>query len=302
MIDNVFPPKAKWGVDDIPDLTGKVMIVTGSNTGIGKETVKALLNHNAKVYMACRSKTKAEAAIAQLKEETGKAAIYIHLDLMDLRSIKVTAEELESRLDVLFNNAGIMFPPIDDLTKDGYDAQFGTNVIGHFFLTKLLLPVLLATAQTSPEHTARVINTSSFGHTGVSKLDFDTMRDGPARRKLGRYQLYSQSKFGNIVFSNELARRYGKDGIVSVSLHPGMLKTDLANNASFFKAMVGWTLYPAPMGALTQLYAGTTPDAAALNGKYLKPWARIGKARKETDDPETARRLWEWLEEQVKDV
>ncbi|KAF8659670.1 hypothetical protein AX16_001811, partial [Volvariella volvacea WC 439] len=127
-----WPPASKFSVDDIPDLTGKVVIVTGGNTGIGKETVKALLAHNAKVYLAARSQEKASQAIKDLLQETGKEAIFLKLDLSDLKSIKRSAEEFQSKekeLHILFNNAGVMFPPVSEITTDGYDLQFGTNVL-----------------------------------------------------------------------------------------------------------------------------------------------------------------------------
>ncbi|TDL27093.1 NAD-binding protein [Rickenella mellea] len=301
--DQGFPPKSKFNVTDIPDLTGKVVIVTGGNTGIGKETVKALLQHNAKVYMASRSKAKAEEAIADLKKDTGKEAIFLQLDLASLDAVKKAAEEYtnkESRLHILFNNGGVMIPPVKEVTVDGYDLQFGTNVLGHFYFTKLLLPTLLETAKDTPDGKVRVVNTSSSMHM-VGKLNFDTFRDGKKRLGMGTQSLYGQSKFGNVVFSRELARRYGDQGIVSTSLNPGNLKTDLQRHApALVRSIMNSILYPAPYGALTQLYAGTSPDGADMNGKYLIPWARIGTPRKETSDPEAGVKLWEWLEEQVK--
>ncbi|KAI0710962.1 NAD(P)-binding protein [Earliella scabrosa] len=303
---NMFPPKPKWDVDQIPDLSGKVMIVTGGNAGIGKETVKALLNHNAKVYIAGRNPQKVQEAIEELQAETGKTALFLQIDLADLRSIKEGVSSFlskEERLDVLFNSAGLMYPPVEQTTRDGYDLQFGTNVIGHFYLTNLLLPLMIESAKTSADGKARVINTSSMGHTFVSGIDFDTIHDGPKRIKAGTMKLYSQSKFANVVFSSELHRRYAEQGIVSVSLHPGNLKTDLQRHISKVEsALTNIMLYPAPMGALTQLYAGTTVEGANLGGQYLIPWARVGKAKRETEDPEVGRRLWEWLEDVVKDV
>ncbi|RDX45771.1 NAD(P)-binding protein [Lentinus brumalis] len=281
------------------------MVVTGGNTGIGKETVKALLTHNATVYIAGRTPQKVQGAIDDLRGEIGKAASFLQLDLADLSSIKNAVLEflrLEQRLDVLFNSAGLMYPAVDLVTKDGYDMQFGTNVGGHFYLTKLLLPLMIASAKTSPDRKARVINTS-MGHSFVSGFDFDTIRDGPKRIKAGTMKLYSQSKFANVVFSNELHRRYAEQGIVSVSLHPGNLKTDLQRHISKVEAaLTNFTLYPAPMGALNQLYAGTMPEGANLGGQYLIPWARVGKAKKETADPDVGRKLWEWLENMVNDI
>ncbi|THU80706.1 NAD(P)-binding protein [Dendrothele bispora CBS 962.96] len=306
MVDEYFPPAPKWSVDDIPDLTGQVMIVTGGNTGIGKETVEALLKHNAKVYLAARSKVKAEEAIQDLRVKTGKDAIWLKLDLADLKSIKAAVEEFTSKekeLHVLFNNAGVMMPELEDLTIQGYDLQFGTNVLGHFFLTKLLLPTLISTAQNSPSGKVRVVNTSSSGHTGRDRLDFSSFRDFPARQKIGSFGLYLQSKLGNVVFSNELARRYGEKGIVSVSLNPGNLTTDLQRTTPrIVMFLAGFIFYPVQMGALTQLRAGTSPEGVDFNGKYLKPWARIGESSPASRDPTQGEELWKWLEEQVKNI
>ncbi|KAJ7499662.1 NAD-P-binding protein [Mycena latifolia] len=201
---------------------------------------QALLEHGAKVYIAGRSQTKAEERMALLRQATGKNDLhFLELDLADLAAVKKAAEtylSLETQLHVLFNNGGLMQPPLDQFTAQGYDLQFGTNVLGeskvliylkgHFYFTTLLLPILLATAKTS--------------HVGKARV-------------------------GNVVFSAELARQYGAQGLSDPIL---------------------------PMGALTQLYAGTTAAGAELNGKYLIPWARIG----------TANPLWTWLEEQVASV
>jgi len=303
-INQSFPPKSKFSVNDIPDLTGQVIIVTGGNSGVGKETVKALLEHNAKVYIAARSEEKAKAAITDLKSQTGKEAELLLVDLADLHSIKRAANEFtqkETQLHVLFNNGGVMVPPVDQLTTQKFDLQFGTNVLGHFYLTKLLLPTLLATA--TAEKPARVINTSSLASLGVSTIDFNTVKDSPARKKAGASKLYSQSKFGNVLFSNELQRRYADQHIVSVSLNPGNLKTELQRHVpGFVRAIMNSTLYPASYGALTQLWAGTTDEGKSLGGKYLAPWARVSEANPAALNPETQKALWTWLEEQVADI
>ncbi|KAG8697084.1 hypothetical protein FRC09_008084, partial [Ceratobasidium sp. 395] len=201
-----FPGKPRWSVDQIPDLTGQVIIVTGGNAGIGRETCKALLNKGAKVYMAARSKSKADDAIEWLKAETGgKALEFLHLDLADLPSVRRAVEEFkqkEDKLDVLFNNGGLMTPPIEMKTTTDYDIQFATNVIGHYLFTTLLLPVLLHTAQTSPRGHVRVVNTSSNMHRFAPKggIDYSTLIPHDAesearRRKLGKQMLYAQSKW-----------------------------------------------------------------------------------------------------------
>ncbi|KAF7374288.1 NAD P-binding protein [Mycena sanguinolenta] len=298
-----WPPKSEFSVDDIPDLSGQVMIVTGGASGIGKETVKALLQHNAKVYVAARSPANAKAAIEDLKSQTGKEAEFLQLDLADLNSVKRAANEFnekETQLHVLFNNGGVMAPPIEQVSAQNYDLQFGTNVLGHFYLTKLLLPTLMATA--TPGNPGRVINTSSLAsETANPNIQYNTLKDGPARKKVSTMELYSQSKFGNVAFSNELFRRYGDKGIVSAALNPGNLQTNLQRHLKGIHAfIVNSVLYPAPYGALTQLWAGTTDEGKTLGGKYLIPWARVGRSA--STDPAEENALWTWCEEQVENI
>ncbi|KAI0777908.1 NAD(P)-binding protein [Irpex lacteus] len=304
-IQQSFPPKPKWGVNDIPDLTGKVVIVTGGNAGIGKETVKALLLKNAKVYIATRNKKKSLSAIEQLKKETGNEALFLSLDLSDLKSVKASAEEflqMEKKLHILFNNAGLMEPPIDQVTAQGFDLQFGVNVIGHWYFTELLLPALLAVAKEDPTQKARVITTSSYG-AYLDTIHWDTIEDTPQRRKTATDTLYLRSKHGNLVVSNEVAKRYGDQGIVAIAVNPGNISSELQRTLSRIKEfLVGLLLYPIPLGALTQLYAGTDPHALELNGAFLIPWARVGKPPKAAQDPATGQKLWEWLEEHTRDI
>ncbi|KAB5591233.1 Oxidoreductase [Ceratobasidium theobromae] len=281
----LFLPKPSWSVDQIPDLSGQVMIVTGGNAGIGRETCKALLGKGAKVYLAARNKSKAEETIEWLKNETnGKSPVFLELDLADLNSVRRAAVEFRERereLHVLFNNGGVMAPPIDRKTANGYDLQFGTNVLGHFLFTTLLLPVLIHTAQISNGQ-VRVVTTTSMGHRSAPKGGIDYVSIEPnssaadeARKKLGPFVLYSQSKWGNIVFSNELHRRYRAQGIVSIAIHPDY-------------------------GALTQLYAGTSVEGLEYSGKYLVPWGIVGQPRADTSSEEAGQKLWAWLEEQAK--
>ncbi|KAH9970071.1 NAD-P-binding protein [Russula compacta] len=299
-----FPPRPSWGVDDIPDLTGKVIIVTGGNAGVGRETVKVLLNHNAKVYLAARTATKANAAIADLKNETGKEAIFLQLDLADLSSVRKAAEEFlskETQLHVLINNAGVMVAPKEELTVQKYDLQFGTNVIGHWLFTTLLLPALFSATDASPtQEKARIVTVSSSANYLTNGLDFEAFKDGPQREKYDVWGLYSKSKLGNVVVARELARRHG-DKIVSMSLNPGNIKTDLQRHMPWWQlAVIRLMLYPVSHGALTQLYCATAPSAANANGQFFIPWARVGKANKAAEDPQVGERLWNWLEEETK--
>ncbi|KAF8843276.1 NAD(P)-binding protein [Paxillus ammoniavirescens] len=305
LLSQSFPPKSTFNVSDIPDLTGRIVIVTGANTGIGKETVKALLQHNAKVYLAARNQAKSEAAIQELKLSTGSEAIFLKLDLGNLKAVKAAAEEFlskETRLDVLINNAGVMFSPTEDLTANGYDLQFGTNVLGHHYLTKLLLPTLISTAKASSDGKARVVTVSSSAHV-MGSLNFGTFKDTSARKNISTHTLYAQSKYGNVVFALELDRRCKSEGIVSISLNPGNIRSDLQRHmGSISRSLLRTMLYDTTHGALTQLYAATSPAAAELGGQYLVPWARIGPSRKDAHDPKLGQALWEWCEEQVKDV
>ncbi|KAG8697083.1 hypothetical protein FRC09_008083 [Ceratobasidium sp. 395] len=308
-----FPGQPSWSIDQIPDLTGQVTIVTGGNAGIGKETCKVLLNKGAKVYLAARSKVKADDAIEWLKAETGgKTPEFLQLDLADLPSVRRAVEEFkqkEAKLDVLFNNGGVMAPPIEMKTTTDYDLQFATNVLGHYLFTTLLLPTLVHTAQTSPRGHVRVVNVSSTGHWLAPKggIDYATLIPNNAesearRRKLGTQRLYAQSKWGNVVFANELARRYKSQGIISSSLHPGGIKTELQRHSTLsgvMESLLDSILWPAPYGALTQLYAGTAPEGDQFSGQYLVPWAKLSKSRADTRDEEAGRKLWTWLEEQV---
>jgi len=298
-----FPPRPTWGINDIPDLTGKVILITGGNSGVGKETAKQLLVHNAKVYLAARSAQRATEAIDDLEKETGKRAIFLQLDLSDILAVRRSAQEFlsnESQLHVLMNNAGLMATPMDQTTAQKYDMQFGTNVIGPWLFTQLLLPALFAATDASPSHEkARVVTVSSSANYLTKGLDFYAMADGPERLKYSGLELYNKSKFGNIVVARELARRYG-DKIVSTSLHPGNIRTDVGRHLPWWQyTLLDWIMYPVSYGALTQLYCAAAPSAADANGKFFIPWARLGEPNKAALDPQLGERLWSWLENET---
>ncbi|TFK24429.1 NAD(P)-binding protein [Coprinopsis marcescibilis] len=281
MYTESYPPRSKFNVEDIPDLSGKVVIVTGGNSGIGKETVKALLQHNAKVYLGARSREKAKEAIQELKDETGKEAIFLKPDLADLKSVKSGAEEFiskEKELHILFNNAGVGVPPFEMMTAQGC---------------------------LEPTSSVRVVNTSSSA-AWVGAIDFNTFKDSPARSKLSTTALYSQSKLGNVIFSNELAQRYGDQGIISSSLNPGNIVTNLMHYMpNFIRIVVEFGLHPVNKGALMQLWAGTSDEGLNMNAKYLISWARYalyGPQNPLALDETLAKEMWTWMDEQVQDV
>ncbi|KAL7416913.1 NAD-binding protein [Mrakia frigida] len=300
-----LPSKPTWSIDEIPDLTGKVAAVTGGYGGVGLETVKALLKKNAHVYILGRSTSKGEEAISKLKD-VGGTVEFIVVDLEDLASVRKGAEELASKtshLEMLFNNAGVMFPAASAITKHGHDLQFGCNVLGHYHLTTILLPVLLA-SPFKAEGFPRVVNTSSSGHLGAPKggIIFDNLKvvEGTDRPKvgLGVHARYFQSKIGNVIFANELQKRYASQGLVSTSCNPGNLNSDLWRNTGPLQKVLGAFTYPPAMGALTQLFLGTTVEGKDLGGKYYVPWARPGPTRPEATDEEIQAKLWAWCEKE----
>ncbi|TFY57871.1 hypothetical protein EVJ58_g6757 [Rhodofomes roseus] len=326
------PAEPTFNTDQIPDLSGKVMIVTGGNAGIGRQTVKSTWLRG--------TKKKARIAIEELKEQTGKEALYLELNLASLASVRKAASELlskEPELHVLFNNAGVSTIPIDWVTDDGYDMTFGTNVIGestlfdrsnvltfvtvgHFLLTKLLLPALLAGKATSSDRFSRVIWLSSYA-SYLSTLSYDTFKEGPARRKAGYGMMYFQSKFvrifprrilrpsliivlqANVVLAHECARRFGSQGILSLSVNPGNIQTDIMKYASasdhkFVELFL--KLYPVEYGVLGQLWAGTMPEALKHNGEYVAPWARVDiRPREDAYQEKVGSKLWDWLDTEV---
>jgi len=315
-----FPPAPTFNpASDIPDLSGKVVLVTGGNTGIGYCTVRELLLKNAKVYIAGRSPSKTAAAVAKLKGETGNEAIVLDLDLGDLKSVKGAATEYlnkEDKLDILFNNAGVMAPPVEMLTTQGYDLQFGTNVLGHYYLTMLLLPALRNSTFINGTK-ARVVNTSSHMHICAPGhgIDWSVLKSGPSRdeaiRKWGPIWMLGQgvtwvhygiSKMGNILFTRILNRYYGGD-VAAFTLHPGAIQSELQrHNSAMIQYLSNAILFPTPMGALTQLWAGTMPEASETAvDAFLVPWARIGKADERAANQQLQDDLKVYLEEQIRD-
>ncbi|KAJ6576975.1 NAD-P-binding protein [Mycena vulgaris] len=307
----MFPPKF-LPERDMPDLSGKITLVTGGNTGIGYETTKQLLLKDAKVYLAARSPEKVAAAIKKLEQETKKSAIFIQLDLADLQSVRKAAETFlaqESRLDILFNNGGVMTTPPELLTAQNHDLQFGTNVIGHFFLTELLVPALTKSYEET-KVPARVINTSSIVHQFApgDGMAYVSLKGGPERdawvKKTGSFmapwRLYGESKIGNILISNYFAKNYS-GVLVSCAVHPGGIKTELQrHSAGWMQVLTNSLLYPAPMGAYTQLWGATVATPAQITGQYLVPWGKVVKADKRASSTKLESEVIAYLKEQIK--
>ncbi|KAI0135788.1 short-chain dehydrogenase [Daldinia grandis] len=315
-ITQVFPPKPVFTEKNISDLHGKVYIVTGSNTGVGKETARILYSKNAKVYIAARSQEKAEKAIDEISKafpDSKGGLSFLKLDLSDLTTIKASVDEFlskENKLDVLFNNAGIQNPlPEPSKTPQGYEYHLGVNSIGTYAFTKYLTPILASTAKT--EGTSRVIWVSSMATelTGLKSvgIDMDNLDYHNDKPYLIRYGL---SKTGNWLHGVEFAKRYKADGVISIPLNPGNLASDLYRDQSgFMNIVTALITYPSINGAYTLLYAGLSPDITIeKTGSWVIPWGRIRPVRKDlveaTKTEEeggngTAKKFWEWTDEQV---
>ncbi|MCS4168494.1 oxidoreductase [Sphingobacterium sp. BIGb0116] len=296
-----------WTINNIPDLSGKTVIVTGSNTGIGFETAKALYGAGASVTIAARDEQKAQNAIQKIQSETvGKGELdYGVLDLGNLDNIKKFAEKFaqkHSKLDLLVNNAGVMVPP-ESKTDDGFELQFGVNFIGHFALTGHLLPLLKQAPQ------ARVVTLSSGAATLVDGIDFDNLR---LEKGYDEWREYAVSKLADILFSYELDRRFKKACLsaISVAAHPGVTRTDLQRNipgeslegmfAAFDQVMDPW------QGALPSLFAATDPSV--IGGKFYGPDgekeyagypALSGHSTAAMNDEALAGMLWEFAENAI---
>ncbi|MGW0764399.1 oxidoreductase [Streptomyces sp. NPDC002676] len=290
-----------WNTADMPDLTGRTAVVTGANSGLGYVTARELARKGARVVLACRSETRGSEAVRRLREEVAQAAVeFGRLDLGDLASVREFADGLSyDRLDLLVNNAGVMALPYG-VTADGFETQFGVNHLGHFALTGLLLPRLLATPG------ARIVTVSSLMHA-LANID---LRDLDSQQKYRRWIAYSRSKTANLLFTHELARRLGAHGsdVVAAAAHPGYAATNLQTAGPraegrrgaerLMEAANRLFAQSAEAGALPSLYAATAhgvrpdsffgPSFAMWRGapapSWRAPWA--------VDDA-VAERLWD---------
>jgi NAD(P)-dependent dehydrogenase (short-subunit alcohol dehydrogenase family) len=296
-----------WTHADVPDQSGRIAVVTGANSGIGLEAAKTLAGAGAHVVLACRDAAKAEAAAAELRAAAPRASLeLLPLDLASLASVRDFAKafaDRHARLDLLINNAGVMAIP-RRLTADGFEMQLGTNHLGHFALTGLLLPRLLAAPG------ARVVTVSSTAHRG-GRLFWDDLH---GERRYQRWLHYGQSKLANLLFCYELDRRLRAAGLplLSAACHPGYSATNLQfvgarmDGSRSMERLMGWAnrvfSQDARMGALPTLYAATAPDVQG--GDYYGPDRmfetrghpkKVGSSTR-SRDAESARRLWELSE------
>jgi retinol dehydrogenase-12 len=294
-------------------------MVSGANTGLGKELAQILYSKDAKVYIAARSEEKANAAIEAIKlahpKSQGELG-FIRLDLADLSTIKASVQQFldrESKLHVLFNNAGVMKPAPGTKTLQGYEPQLGVNNIGTHLFTKLLTPILAKTAQTESPGTVRVVWVSSsagespFAPKGGVPMDNLDYHNDP-----GWFPQYCISKAGNYLQATEFGRRHRMDGIVSVALNPGNLDSELwRNQGAVMAKFLKWFVLHDPInGAYTELYAGISPEITLENtGAWVAPFGRLMRIRKDLKEASvpkaeggsgTAEQFWDWNEDQVR--
>ncbi|WP_416393511.1 MULTISPECIES: SDR family NAD(P)-dependent oxidoreductase [unclassified Curtobacterium] len=287
---------SNWTAADIADQSGKTAVVTGANAGLGFETAAALAAAGAHVVMGVRDTNKGKAAVDRIMAATPTASVELQrLDLGSLDSVRTAAAEIKnkhSRLDLLINNAGVMYTPKGS-TVDGFELHFGTNHLGHFALTGLLLDNLLPTAG------SRVVTVSSLGHRVRADIHFDDLN---LDNNYNRVAAYGQSKLANLLFTYELQRRLtaAKDKTAALAAHPGGSSTDLGRHmgpvAEFF--VMRLASQPAEMGALPTLRAATDP--AAAGGQYYGPDGMGGvrgypkqvSSSRRSRDTALAQKLW----------
>ncbi|MEB3031307.1 SDR family NAD(P)-dependent oxidoreductase [[Mycobacterium] nativiensis] len=293
---------AKWTTADIPDQTGRVAVITGANTGLGYETAAALAARGAHVVLAVRNLDKGkDAADLISKRSPGTNVVLQELDLTSLDSIRAAAAQLRAdhdRIDLLINNAGVMYPP-KSTTKDGFELQFGTNHLGHFALTGLLLDRLLPVAG------SRVVTVSSIGHRIRADIHFEDLQ---WERRYNRVQAYGQAKLANLLFTYELQRRLVSHGTtIATAAHPGGSNTELMRHLPGWAAAAYPVVAPlfqdAAMGALPTLRAASDPQA--LGGQYYGPdgfaqtrgYPKVVGSSRKSHDVQRQRRLWTVSEE-----
>jgi len=294
----------KWTTGDIPDQSGRVAVVTGANTGLGYHVAAALAQTGAHVVLAVRNLEKGNLALARIVAAHLDADVTLQeLDLGSLASVRAAAAALRRaypRIDLLVNNAGVMWTP-KQVTEDGFEMQFGTNHLGHFALTGLLLDNLL------PVRGSRVVTVSSMGHRLRAAIHFDDLQ---WEHSYDRYAAYGQSKLANLLFTYELQRRLAEQhtNTIAVAAHPGASSTELGRSApTLIKpllALAGPLLFQsAEMGALPTLRAATDPDVEG--GQYFGPdglgeqrgHPKLVSSSAQSHDEDLQRRLWTVSEE-----
>ncbi|KAK6462551.1 short-chain alcohol dehydrogenase [Scheffersomyces coipomensis] len=310
-LNGLCPGKAQFTEKDYPKLDGKVVIVTGASAGLGYEVSKLLLGTtNAKVYMFTRNKQKTIDAIKRLETEVAKEfnktnlnVDYISIDFADLTTIKPAAEEFLSksdRLDIIIHNAGVMLPPEGSVTKQGFELQLGTNNFGPHLLQKFLDPLLIKTSKSNKPGESRIIWVSSFGHYLSSKGGVFYADPNFRKTKASAASKYAQSKAINVLQAKGWNNAH-PDGsnIISVSLCPGFLTTELTRYASSIEAFVsGLMSHPPRNGAYTELFAALSPEISTRD--HIQSFGKVTRSRQDLEDPIAISKAWNFLESNVR--
>ncbi len=295
---------AKWTAADVPDQSGRVAVVTGANSGIGYEAAAVLARKGARVVLAVRNQAKGEEAVRRIEaDHPGADVALVELDLSSLARVRGAADTLRAsypRIDLLINNAGVMYPP-KQTTSDGFELQFGTNHLGHFALTGLLLDNLLVVDG------SRVVVVASIAHNIQGGIHFDDLQ---WERSYNRVAAYGQSKLANVMFTYELQRRLAAKGAptIAVAAHPGISNTELMRHIPGtglpgFTKLAGLVTNSPAVGALGTLRAATAPDVQG--GQYYGPSGfreLVGhpvlvQSNRKSHDVEVQQRLWAVSEE-----
>ncbi|MHB8328178.1 MAG: SDR family oxidoreductase [Acidimicrobiales bacterium] len=285
--------------DDVADMTGKTVVITGGNSGIGLETAVALSGAGARVVITARHGGRGAAAVAEITRRSGSdAAELVVFDLGDLASVRSGAAEILAtcdRIDVLVNNAGVVLSERRE-TPDGLEATFAVNHLGHFLLTELLLDRLKASAP------ARVVNVASTAHKGARRgLDFDDLQ---SQQQYSGMRVYARSKLANIYFTTELARRLAGTGVTANSLHPGTVATgygrdgDASGVLAFGVKVIKPFVLTAAQGARTSIHLASSPAVEGITGMYFIK-CKPATPSKVAGDEAAAARLWEASEKLV---
>jgi NAD(P)-dependent dehydrogenase (short-subunit alcohol dehydrogenase family) len=291
--------KQKWDSDDIADQNDRVGIVTGASSGIGYETARVLANKKAMVIIAVRNLQKGNSAVDKIKVENSDADVHVmELDLANLASVRSFAEKFKrqsNRLDLLINNAGVMMPPYSK-TADGFELQFGTNHLGHFALTGLLIDLMIKTEN------SRIVNVSSGAHH-YSDLNFDDLNW--ANRSYHKTKAYSDSKIANLYFTYELDRKLKERNLSTsaIASHPGWTATELQRHAGILRFLNRFVAQDISMGALPTLYAAVGPDVKGSDyygpsgWREMRGYPKKVESSKRSHDKAIAQKLWKVSEE-----
>ncbi len=272
----------------------KTYLVTGANTGIGRVTAETLARRGGRVWLAARTREKTQPVVDAIRAAGGSAEI-LPLDLADLASVRTAAQTFLATgepLHVLVNNAGIA--AAKGTTRDGFETTFGTNHLGPFLFTTLLLPRLRESAP------ARIVNVASHSHYQARRIDWDALRK-PTATRIGQRE-YNVSKLCNVLFTKELARGRAGDGVHSYALHPGVIATDIWRRVPWpLRSLITAFMKTPEQGAATTLYCATSPDVASDDGLYYAD-SRPRRTNALADDADLARELWERSEEWTREA